>query len=230
MDNNIQDILKEYIKSVNELCDFLIMKINQSENINLKNKYDFFEFRANHKKMEFEFDNIVFKLHGKGCFAFSKDLFFDWEFGYRSRWCGIDPWKVAMTLKQNNSPYKEYYNGNTVNLLCKKLVNDGILYEKYKQYYFVINEEDTFIPEFPKEYDTLIIEYGESRWSIERNKLIERFIRKSVRIDNMIKYDFDRYILNFYLNAEKVYSIEYNDLRFPESAVKIMTDQIINKL
>ena len=97
-------------------------------------------------------------------------------------------------------------------------------------YYFVINEEDTFIPEFPKEYDTLIIEYGESKWSIERNKLIERFIRKSVRIDNMIKYDFDRYILNFYLNAEKVYSIEYNDLRFPESAVKIMTDQIINKL
>jgi len=35
-----------------------------------------------------------------GCLAFEKNSFWDWDFGYRSRWCGIDPWKLALTLKK----------------------------------------------------------------------------------------------------------------------------------
>ncbi|WP_417087623.1 DUF6896 domain-containing protein [Hungatella effluvii] len=41
--------------------------------------------------MEFYVNGINYKLHGRGCFAFSSEKFLNWNFGYRSRWCGVDP-------------------------------------------------------------------------------------------------------------------------------------------
>lgn len=38
----IQNILKEYIKSVEDVCNILIKSINSSKNLDLKNKYDFY--------------------------------------------------------------------------------------------------------------------------------------------------------------------------------------------
>ena len=80
-----------------------------------------FTYRSNCKKMEFEAEGISFKFHGKGCAAFNKNVFLDWDFGYRSRWCGIAPWKIALTLKKNKSRYKEFYDGELVNSLCKAM-------------------------------------------------------------------------------------------------------------
>lgn len=230
MDENFQSILKEYIKQVDDICNLLLREINLSEKMELKNKYDFFEYRAKCRKMEFEFGGVIYKLHGKGCMAYKEGMFVDWDFGYRSRWCGIDPWKVAMTLKNSNSSYTNYYDGNLVKNLCEEMVYNGILYKKYEQYYFEVKFEDTFKPDFPTEYDTLIIEYGDSIWKVSRNKLIDRFIRKSARIQNEINSDLDKYTLKFSLAENIVYSISYNDIRFPDSAVKIMSDNIIKKL
>lgn len=220
----------EYIRDIDDVCNLLINEINLSENLRLRNKYDFFEYRAKCRKMEFEFDGVIYRLHGKGCTAYTEKMFFDWDFGYRSRWCGINPWKVAMTLKKSNSPLIDYYDGNLIKTLCEEMVHKGILYKKYEQYYFEFKIEDTFKPDFPTDYDSLIIEYDDLEWRIARNKLVDRFIRKSVRIQNKINSDIDKYTLKFCLADKTIYSIPYNEVRFPESAVEVMSDEIIKNL
>ena len=87
MEEKLQSVLNEYIKNVEYMCNVLIENINCAENLSLKNKYDFFTYRSNCKKMEFEAEGISFKLHGKGCVAFNKNVFLEWDFGYRSKWC-----------------------------------------------------------------------------------------------------------------------------------------------
>lgn len=83
--------------------------------------------------MEFEAEGINYRLHGKGCVAFNEKRFIDWDFGYRSRWCGINPWKVSITLKKNNSAYIEYFDGNLIQTACEQLTKKGILFKRYGQ-------------------------------------------------------------------------------------------------
>ncbi len=230
MEDKLQIILKEYMREVEEVCNILVKNINDSENINLRNKYDFFEYRSKCKKMEFEAGGITYRFHGKGCTAFNEDKFIDWDFGYRSRWCGIDPWKVSMTLKRNSSPYIEYYDANLLQIACEQLVKNGVMFKKYDQYYFELTENETFKPEFPIEYDTLMIEYFDLSWSIPRNKVIDRFVRKSTRVCNQINKNEDKFILKFLLDGREIYRIPYNDISYPENAVKIMSDEIIKNL
>ena len=230
MEEKLQMVLKEYIRNVENVCNILINSINDSENLNLRNKYDFFMYRASCKKMEFTAEGISYKLHGKGCTAFDEKMFIDWDFGYRSRWCGIDSWKVSMTLKENNSSYVEYYDGNLLQTACEQFVKNGVMFKKDNQYYFEMAEEETFRPEFPTEYDTLVIEYFSSSWSISRNKVIDRFIRKSTRVLNKINENEDKYMLKFLLGGKEIFAIPYNDVSYPENAVKIMSDEIIKNL
>ena len=230
MEEKLQIILKEYIKDVEDVCNILIKSLNDSQNLHLKNKYDFFEYRSKCRDTEFEAEGIKYILHGKGCTAFSEEKIIDWDFGYRSRWCGIDPWKVSMTLKKNNSPHVQYYDGNLIQTVCDCLVKKGVMFKKYDQYYFEMTADETFKPEFPTEYDVLIIEYFNSKWSIPRNKVIDRFIRKSTRVHNQIYKEEDKYILKFLLDGREIYTIPYNDVGYPESAVKIMSDEIIKNL
>lgn len=96
----IKNVIDEYIVNVNKMCNILLQGINLQENLNLNTKYQFFEYRNKTRKTEFYMNDIKFKLHGRGCFVFSKEMFLNWDFGYRSRWCGIDPYKVGMTLKK----------------------------------------------------------------------------------------------------------------------------------
>lgn len=162
--------------------------------------------------------------------ALNEKLFIDWDFGYRGRWCGIDPWKVAMTLKRNNSSYAEYYDGNLIQKECEQFVEKGIMFKQYNQYYFELMEKETFKPEFPAEYDTLIVEYRNLNWVIPRDKVIDRFIRKSVRVDKQINNNEDNYTLKFLLDGKELFIIPYDDVSYPENAVKIMSDEIIKNI
>lgn len=227
MKEKLRYILEEYIKNVDDVCFNLINEINHSENLNLKNKYDFFVYRSECKKTEFEANGIIYRLHGKGCTAFNEEIFLDWDFGYRSRWCGIDPWKVSITLKKN---LIYAYDGNLIKKFCDLLVKDNIMFKKCEQYYFKILESETFKPDFPIEYDTLIIERFDSRWFIPRNKCIDRFIRKSNRVYNDIYKKEDKYILRFFFRGKEIYTIPYDDIGYPENAIKIMSDDIICNL
>lgn len=230
MEVKLQIVLKEYIRAVEDVCNILVRSINSSENLDLKNKCDFFVYRSSCKKMEFEAGGLSYKMHGKGCVAFNEEMFIDWDFGYRSRWCGINPWKVSMTLKRNNSPYVKYYDGNLIQTVCEQFVKKGIMFKAYDQYYFEMTADETFKPEFPTEYDTLIVEYFDLNWSIPRNKVIDRFIRKSIRVNNQIHKNEDKYMLKFLLDGKEIYTIPYNDISYPENAVKIMSDEIIKNL
>lgn len=227
MNKEIKIILEEYINDVNRVCNQLLEGLNQQKNPNLKTKSDLFEYRLITHAMEFHFKDIDYQFHGKGCFAFGKDFFLNWDFGYRNRWCGIDPWKVEMTLRENKSKYAEFYHGKLLKEACEQAVDQGEMFCKYGLYYFTIPEKETFSPAFPKEYDTLMIEYFDNQWMIARNKIIDRFIRKSNKIANLIFSYENIYRLCFLLNHKEVYSIPYEDTCYPENAVKIMSDIIL---
>lgn len=231
MEEELQIILKNYIEKVEQVCNILLKSINRAENLSLRNKYDFFTYRAKCRKMEFEAEGISYRMHGIGCAAFrGEEMLIDWDFGYRSRWCGIDPWKVSMTLKYNNSSYKQYYDWNLVKAGCEEAVRKGIMFKKCDRYYFEIRKEETFQPDFPAEYDTLFIEHFNAGWPVPRNKVTDRFIRKSVWVHNRIDESKDQYILRFLSDGREVFTIAYDDVSYPESSVRIMSDEIIKNL
>lgn len=230
MEEKFKNTMDEYINNINRACDKLLKGINNSENICLKSKMDFFDYRVKIKKLEFEFDGVKYNLHGKGCTAFNDKIFLDWDFGYRSRWCGINPWKVAMSLKKSRCDVVEYYNGNLVKELCEQSVLEGMMFIQQEQYYFTIPENQTIKPDFPKEFDTLIIEHNGIKCSIARNKIIDRFIRKSNRIYNQIDKNKNCYLLKFVYSGKVIYTIAYDDIGYPENAVKIMSDDILKNI
>ena len=64
---------------------------------------------------------------------------------------------------------------------------------KHNLYYFTIPVSETFEPQFPKEFDTLIVEHFEDRWVIPRNRMVERFLRKSRRVYREIGSSLNKY-------------------------------------
>lgn len=227
MDDNIKLVIDEYIANINDVCHILLDGINRQENLKLKTKWDFFEYVSKTHIMEFDVCGIEYKLHGRGCFVFSSELFLNWNFGYRSRWCGIDPWMLGMTLMKNKSDYVEYYDGKILKKACEEALNEGEMFEKYGLYHYSIPLKETFSPGFPNEYDTLVIENFNNKWTVPRNKIIDRFIRKSKLVYNQIYKSENIYILKFLLNNKEIYSIPYDDICYPENAIRIMTDDII---
>lgn len=224
MEDKIKSIMKEYIEKVNHVCHNLL------ESLNLKTKWDFYEYRSIQRKMEFEANGIKYVLHGRGCWAFNEKFYLDWDFGYGSRWCGIDPWLLARTLERNKSNHIEYYDGNLIKKECEQAVLEGEMYQKYDMYYFTIPISETFEPDFPKEFDTLIVEHFDSQWRIPRNKLVDRFIRKSKRVYQQIGNNHDTYILKFTLDGKEKFSIPFDDIGYPEKAVRIMFHEILNNI
>lgn len=152
--------------------------INFTEHLDLKTKYDFFLYRATCRKMEFQVNGVKYRLHGIGCTAYNDDFFIDWDFGYRSRWYGIDPWKVALTLKMSKDINTEFYDGDLVKSRCDLLVEKDILFQHKNQYYFKIQKQEVFVPQFPENYDTLIIEWSGQRWEIPRKRKLINSLEK----------------------------------------------------
>ena len=74
------------------------------------------------------------------------------------------------------------------------------------------------------------MEHLGSSCTIPRNKIIDRFIRKSRRVYNQIDKNKNRYILKFILEGKEIYSISYDDIGYPEKAIEIMSDDILHNL
>lgn len=223
MEDKFKIITRDYLEEVNRLCYKLI------EGLNLKSKSDLWDYRKINNDMQIEVNGIKYIFHGRGCQAYHGNNFTDWDFGYGSRWCGIEPWLLAITLKENKSSYIEYYDGKKIIQECERAVLNGEMYKKYNLYYFSIPISDTFEPNFPSEFDTLVIEYYDLQWKIPKDKLVDKFLRKSKRIYKNNEKNLDTYILKFLLNGKEVYSISYDDIGYPEKAVKIMEDLLKKK-
>jgi len=213
--------MDEYIMNVSMVCSKLL------KGLNLKNKFDFYEYRRIHDLTEFKVNEIKYQLHGKGCIAYSDEMYINWNFGYRSRWCGIDPWLLAITLKENKSPHIDFFDGHLVNQICERAVLENVMFKKDTLYYFTIPVQDTFRPKFPKHFDTLIINHFNEQWIIPRNKVVDRFIRKSTWIYNAINNSPNPYTLKFILNGNEVFSMPYDDIGYPANAIKIMDEILI---
>lgn len=67
------------------------------------------------------------------------------------------------------------------------------------------------IKNLSKEFDTLVVEHHGLKWSIPRNKSIDRFIRKSKRVYNQIDKNQDKYLLLFMFEGREIYSIPFDD-------------------
>ena len=126
MDNIVNNALRNYIADVERVCEILLNGINNQEKLTIKTKYQLYEYLIKTRKNRVAFDGMTFQFHGgRGCFLFSEDLFLSWDFGYRSRWCGIDPYKVGMTLKENNSSLSDFYDGTVLKNYCDQAVDNG---------------------------------------------------------------------------------------------------------
>ena len=230
MEDKIISDMEIYIQKVEELCELLLKGINNQYGVELKNKKDFFEFRNNGYINEFNYNGVKYNLHGSGCTALSDTEVIHWDFGYRSRWCGIDVWKAIQSKLNMELNCLGNYSGKQLEQICDEFVQQGMMIKIGKQYYILEKQGESYTPRFPDEFDTLIIEYREKKWSVSRNKLINKFIRKSSKISKKIDDKEDNYQLVFLDKGNTVFEIAYNDCDYPENAAKIMSDQIINNL
>lgn len=224
MNHELKLIIDEYLENVAKLCTVMLKELG------LKTKRELLLYLRENKIWELSIQGINYQFHGRGCYARYDGKYINWDFGYRSRWCGIDPWFIAITLQENGSKYSEYFDGKMIQEECEKAVQNNEMFLIYGQYYFVIPMNETFKPDFPDEFDSLIIEYFGSQWEVKRNKVINRFIRKSTWVYKGIENIKDKYILRFMSNGKEIYSIPYCDIGYPENAIKIMSDDIINNL
>lgn len=218
MEEQLRLVIEGYLDEVNRLCYQLL------KGLNLKTKTDLWEYRRIYNEVQIVVEGVQYIFHGKGCRASNEKYFIDWDFGYGSRWCGVEPWLLARTLKQNKDNYTEYYDGNKIKEECEKAVLQGIMIKKYELYYFAIPISETFRPSFPNEFDVLIVEHFDSQWKIPRNKTVNRFLRKSNQVYQHIDKNPNRYTLRFILEGKEVYSIVYDDIGYPEKAVSLMNE------
>ena len=122
MEDGLRTVMKEYIDQVNDVCLRLLAGLC------LKSKADFLCSRKLRWGIEYEINGTKYLLHGAGCRACDGERYLDWNFGYGSRWCGIDPWLLARTLEYNRDPHTEYYDGNRVKAECEQAVSLGEMY------------------------------------------------------------------------------------------------------
>lgn len=222
MDKDLELTIKEYVTNVNTICNTLLKELK------LNTKFDFLEYRAKHQQTKLEINGIRLIFHGRGCIATNDEMFLDWDFGFGSRWCGINPFLLAGTLEHCSNNFLKPFSAKQIELACEEAVLKKEMYKKYDLYYFNIPISDTFEPNFPKEFDVFVIEHYGLKWQIPRNKVIDRFLRKSKRVWKGHEKGSDLYTLSFLKDDKKIYSIVFDDISYPESAVKIMKEILIN--
>ncbi len=218
-----------YCDIVKDLCERLISHITDQENIEVQNKRALYRFLHESHCTEYRIDDERFTFHGSGCsYYISNDKKADWDFGYRSLWCGIDPYKMSMTLRSNDYHDTNYHDAQYIKSKCEYYCSTGKLKLYKDQYYIDFLQKETMRIPFPEEFDRLEIDDGITQNVFERSKIIDRFLRKSNRVYKHIESLPGNINLAFYNKGVKIADIPYNDIAYPDSAVDIMSHQILN--
>ncbi len=217
-----------YYDIVKKLCEHLMHHITDHENIDVYNKRTLYQYLYETHCFEYQINDESFIFHGSGCSYYISSLKkTDWDFGYRSLWCGVDPYKMSLTLKNNDYPDKNYHDAEYIKSKCKYYHSTGELKLYNYQYYIDFLQKETMRITFPTEYDRLEIDDGITRKVFERSKIIDKFLRKSNRVYKYIDSLSGNVDLVFYNNDIKVANFPYNDIAYPDSAVDIMSHQIL---
>lgn len=228
MEDRFIEAIRTYFAIVENACDLLINFIERTEKITLLNKYGLYNYFNRSHKFQFDIDDKKYCRHGNGMMVLHEDtVVVDWNFGYKSWWCGIDPFLMATTLEGASFENAEYYDGKLIKEKCEQYVQDDFLYFCSGQYYINMLKFECVKVEFPSKFDRIVVEYKGNKRSFSRNKSIDKFIRESNMIYSGIKNLKDNYIIIFYYNDEEVARILYNDIAYPDLAVEIMNEEII---
>ncbi len=228
MDEKFLKAVKTYGCIVEAACNLLIDYIEKEEKITILNKYDLYDYLYRSHKFEFIIEEKMYYFHGAGCTIFANDVpIIDWDFGYRSWWCGIQPFKMSKTLKSFSFAEVDYHDSNFIKCKCKQYLLEKLLYYYKGQYYVDLLKLRCKNIEFPINYDRVVVEYRGVTRTFFKCKSIDKFIRKSNTIYEGISELKNNYILVFYDKDIEVAKIPYNDIAYPDSAVKIMNEEII---
>lgn len=210
------------------MCTLLINHIEKNEGIGIANKYEFLSYWNRNYKSKVVIGDKTYFFHGLGCTVYSDNMpSIKWDFGYRSWWCGIEPYKMAETLESLKYTELNYYDGNFIKDKCMQYALEEILYYHKGQYYINMPKLQPLRINFPNNFDKLVVNYKGIKRSYPKNKNLDKFIRKSHTIYGDIGKLKNNYKLIFMNLGEVVAEIPYNDIAYPDSAVKIMNGEII---
>ena len=228
MNESFAIVIRQYYSIVesaySDFCDFI--KVNYS--VDIKNKSELYYFLRNNQQSIFDINEKIYHFHGVGCSVSTNGKqIIAWDFGYRSWLCGIEPYKMALTLSNFSSDLEEIFDAEQISALCKVEVEKGNMTEHYGQYYINLLSLETETYSFPIDYDSLIIEQRNIWRSFCRSKSIDRFIRKSTKVYKNINELEDNLVLVFMRNNTEIGRFLYNDTAYPDTAVKVM-DQILS--
>ena len=228
MDNKFLEAIKTYCTIVEDACNLLISYIEGTERIIILNKFDLYNYFNNSRKKEFDIGDKKYYCHGIGMMVIRNDIVItNWNFGCKSWWCGIDPFLMAETLRNSCFKDVDYHDGNFIKYKCEQYVLEKLLYYYKGQYYIDMLKLECKKIKFPTNYDKMVIEYKGITRSFNRCKSIDRFIRKSTTVYAGIQDLKNNYVLVFFNSGIEVARVPYNDIAYPNSAVKIMNGEII---
>lgn len=227
MQNEFKAASDEYYKIVKNACDRFIVYLREEKEISVDGKFGLYRYLHESQYSEYYVSDHKYVFHGAGCTVYKDDEpTIQWDFGYRNLWCGIDPYKMAETLKHNCYHMKDYHDSQYLKDRCNDLYASHELRLYKGQYYFDLLRDETIVPAFPEEYDLVIIRDGERHKTFKRSVITDRFIRKSEKIYKYIDRLEGNLILEFYHQDNLIVSVLYNDIAYPDAAYKIMREQM----
>lgn len=227
MINEFRTAAVDYYRIVKNACDIFIVYLRDENGVSVDGKFGLYRYLHESRCSEYYVSDLKYVFHGAGCTVYRDDEpIILWDFGYRNLWCGIDPYKMAETLKHNCYHVKDYQDTQYLKVRCNELYASHDLRLYKGQYYFDLLRTETIIPAFPEEYDLLIIRDGERRKTFKRSVITDRFIRKSEKIYKYIDRLDDNFTLEFYCQDKLIASVLYNDIAYPDSAYKLMREQM----
>ena len=157
MNESFAKAIRQYYSIVesaySDFCDFIKVKYS----VDIKNKSELYDFLRNNQQSIFDINEKIYHFHGVGCSvsANGKQII-AWDFGYRSWLCGIEPYKMAITLSNFSSDLEEIFDAERISELCKVEAENGNMTEHDGQYYINLLSLETENYSFPKEYENLM--------------------------------------------------------------------------
>ena len=227
MDRSLELAARRYYSIVKSAYKDFVDCVKEQQSIEINSVPELYEYLRNSQKNIFSVGNSTYHFHGGGCSVYLNDKqIVAWDFGNRSWLCGIDPYKMALTLSNNDSDLEEHLTAEQITELCDVEVEKGNMTKHFSQYCINLLSLETEAYSFPAEYDSLVIAQNSKRYEYSRTQAIDRFIRKSTKVYKHIDELDHNWILVFMKDNVEVGRYLYNDIAYPESAVRIMDELI----
>lgn len=227
MNSSLESAARQYYSIVKSAYKEFVDYAKEQQSIEITCIPELYDFLRNSRKNIFAVGEKTYHFHGGGCSVLINDKqVIAWDFGYRSWLCGIDPYKMALTLSNNDCNLETSLTADQIEASCKAEVEKGNMTKHYSKYYINLLSLKTEPYSFPTEYDRLIIEQKKKRFEYDRTKVIDRFIRKSTKVYKCINELDHNWVLVFMKDNEEAGRYLYNDIAYPESAVRIMNELI----